>query len=360
MISLEALMVTAAVVIIVGASVAYCWVFLHAWVFRVDSRRYGRIQKVLKGRLLRSLTKPRVDPALVQELARVPLRHRTRLLVEVGRFVQGDEHERVARIAQDTGVVAHGQRLTGSRRWWIRLQGVRVLNAVGAGHDVVPSLLTDPHSLVRSEAATWCGTYPDPRNVRRLLNLLDSPSMADRISVIDALVAMGRQAVGPLAQRLPSLTPEGRVAGLTAALGIADPVLLPAALEAARDREPRVRRYVARLLSILGGDEAVDALTALLEDPVAAVRAAAARGLGRLGASKTAGPLELLLADPHRDPRRDAALALADLGPPGWILLRETARLGGPAGRLADAVLESLWSLDAPQGSLMVKGGVGG
>lgn len=353
---LDQVMLMAAGLILVGAGAVFLLVFIHGWVHRLDRMAFEAFTKRVRPRLLRAIQAQGEDRELLREMEAGAVRHRSRLLAQVGAMVRGEERERLMRVAVACGVSAHADRCTRSRRWWRRLSGVRVLVAVGGGKDSVPRLLADPHPLVRSEAARWCGRNPDPENQKRLLNLMDTPTLADRIAVIDALVEIGEPIVLQLARRLPSCSVEGRKAGLTAALGIADPEFVPVALALRSDGDPGVRLRVARLLSVLGGEESVEALEELLEDPVPQVRAAAARGLGRLGAWTAAGSLELLLADPLPEPRRDAALALGDLGPPGWILLRETARLGGPAGRLADAVLEAVWVPQEPGWTPVVKG----
>ncbi len=332
----------AVVVIIAGATVAFLLVFLHGWREQRDRVHYARVEVKLRGPFLLAIQGERHEAGLDSRLNRVPVRHRTRLLMQVARLVRGEERARLTRFAARTGVLQQAARATRSSLWWRRLHAVRVFTATGGGENEVPALLADPHPLVRSEAASWCAGHPRPENIRRLLNLMDTPSMADRIAVIDALVSIGPPALRPLADHLQACTEEGRKAGLTAALGLAHPLFLPPALAAVRDPAFGVRVQAARLLSILGGEQAVEAITRLLEDDRPVVRAAAARGLGRLGACSAAGSLELLLADRHPDPRRDAALALAELGASGWVLLRETARLGGPAGRLANAALESL------------------
>jgi hypothetical protein len=353
-VDLDLVMIVAVVVILTGASIAFLLIFIHGWMLRIDRARFQNFAARVRPRLMKAIQVPGADEALVGALMEASLAHRARLLSQAGSLVRGEQRDRVTRLAHRCGVIDQARRDTESHRWWVRLQGVRTLSAVGGGHDVVPGLLADTHVLVRSEAALWCGQHPSQKNIERLLNLMDTPTMADRSAVVDALVSIGPPAVGPLAKRIPDCTSEGRQAGLTAALGLGDPVFLPVAMKCLEDEDEKVRIRAARLLSILGGEEAVQGLIRVLDDPGPRVRAAAARGLGRLEAWSAAGALESLLADPHPDPRRDAALALGDVGPAGWLILRETARMGGPAGRLADAVLEAYWSPDDPGWTLAV------
>lgn len=336
------LILVAAGVVLAGAFVMFVLVLLHGWWWRAAQRRYAQDTLPLRSWLLRAIQSPPTDPALARQLMQQPMAHRTRLLAEAGRRLWGEEKARVTRLAQETGVVREAKRWAISGRWWRRLQGVRVLSAVGGGEDLVPSLLTDASSFVRSEAALWCGDHGEPENIRRLLNLLDTPTLLDRIGVIDALVAIGGSAVEPLVERIPSASSEGKEAGLTAALGMGDPRFLPVARSLVQDPVVGVRKRAARLLSIIGGEEAVDLLEDLLRDAHPQVRATAARGLGDMRAWTAAGALEALLGDPEPDPSRDAALALADMGPAGWLLLRSCARSGGRAGRLSEAVLEAV------------------
>lgn len=342
MIGLDEMLVAAAGVVLVGALGTFTLVMLHGWWARHNETRYTKGTLPMRSWLLHTIQAPEVDANFIRRLNERPVRHRVRLLAEAGRQLRGAEMNNIAQIARETGVVAQALRATRSQRWWRRLHAVRVLAAVGGGEDVVPGMLADPNPFVRSEAAVWCGGYGGSGSIRRLLNLMDTPTMLDRIAVIDALVSIGAPAVTPLADRLPHASPEGREAGLTAALGMGDPRFLPVALDLVKDPVVGVRKRAARLLSVLGGEQAVEVLESLLEDEDPSVRATAARALGRMRAWTSAGCLESLLGDPDPDPSRDAAIALGDIGPPGWLILRSCARKGDRAGRLAEAVLEAV------------------
>jgi HEAT repeat protein len=72
--------------------------------------------------------------------------------------------------------------------------------------------------------------------------------------------------------------------------------------------------HLTRVLALIGGSEALSALTGQLASPQAEVRSAAATALAGLGALDAAKPLTALLKDGDWEVRRDAAAAVTALG----------------------------------------------
>ena len=172
-----------------------------------------------------------------------------------------------------------------ARAWRTRVHGVRVLTALGGGEDAVPALLCDERAEVRAAAAEWAADHPSEPVVERLVAMLDEDRPFTRSTVMDSLIRLRRDAIGPLggcAIADPAATTGP--AALEVAARIASPDLAaPAALRIA-DPDPRVRAWVARrLLGALGGSEHAAAVTGMLADPEPTVRGAAAIALGRLG-----------------------------------------------------------------------------
>lgn len=92
---------------------------------------------------------------------------------------------------------------------------------------------------------------------------------------------------------------------------------------------------------MLGGEKAVEALTARLDDTAPQVRAAAARALGELGAWTTCSALLRLLGDTSWPVRRESALALRRMGGAGLLTLRRALNATNPfAADMARQVLD--------------------
>jgi HEAT repeat protein len=311
---------------------------------RADRRQGPRLHE---GReLLRQVARGDAPPAgYLERLAALPLRVRVRLFTELAPSLAGAQRDELSRLARHVGLAAHGERLCRSRFWWRRLHGVRLLGAIGAGHEVVPPLLDDPSPSVRAEAVEWVADHPDPPLVDRLLRLLAEPRGEMRFAIRDSLLRLGARAIEPLEAYLEAHGGAAVVAGMDVAAGLPHPRFASAALRLRGDALPHVRAQAAGLLGAIGGDDAVAALQSLLRDGDAEVRAAAAGGLGRLGHWPAAPALAALLRDPAWDVRRAAAVALRALGSPGLLLLRRA--LGDDDAFAADMARQVLDLPDA-------------
>lgn len=255
-----------------------------------------------------------------------------RALLTLGRSLSGDATTGIERAAAELGLAGRAARRCRSRRWWRRLEGVRVLASIGGAGgagEVVPPLLDDPHPLVRAAAVRWVVRQPSAELVTRVVALLGDPARPCRLAAQDALVRLGGAATTPLMSYLSrERALPGRLGALRAAAGLADPALLQPALDATRDDDSAVRAAGASILAHLGGAPGEAALLGLLADPEEPVRAEAARGLGALRAWTRAPELAKGLRDPSWEVRRSTALALDRLGPTGRLYLRRA--LGGP------------------------------
>lgn len=320
--------------------------FGHGAILAVVARR-SRPQLEEGRAILRLVARGDAPPAgYLERLASLPLRVRVRLFTELSPSIAGAQRDELSRLARQSGLVAHGERLCRSRLWWRRLHGVRLLAAIGSGAHVVPPLLDDPSPTVRAEAVEWAADTADAALVDRLLLLLAQPRGEMRFAIRDSLLRLGARVIDPLERYLETHEGDAVVAGLDVAAGLPDPRFAPAALRLRADDVPHVRAQAAGLLGAIGGDDAVSALEEMLRDPDADVRAAAAAGLGRLGHWPAAPALAALLRDPAWDVRRAAALGLRGLGSPGLLLLRRA--LTDPDAFAADMARQVL---DLPDGA---------
>ena len=255
-------------------------------------------------------------------LQALPQRVRITVLADLAPTLRGVQRSRLQSLARAVGVLPIAERWAGDRRWWRRLHAIRVFTLLGGGEGLVERLLIDSSWEVRSEAAGWAAEHPSDEIFEHLLALLDDPQPLPRFAAMDALRRMGRGAAGPLTRLLKTASGAPAAAGLTVAVTVAEPSMLPSALRLAADDFPETRSRAAALLGALGGESAVAALLDLLADGDPQPRSAAAHALGHLGHWPAAGALGACLHDPAWEVRRNAALALRELGSPGLLLLK--------------------------------------
>ncbi len=192
------------------------------------------------------------------------------------------------------------------------------LDLSGAGPEHVAVLArqaeTDPSPKARDAAVAVLGVIPNPdaKSVAAIVGALDDDAMVRETAIL-ALAKVGaaaRDAVPRIARYLESGVPAG------------------------------LRRYAANALGRIGGEDAVGALAAVLDDDDELVRFEATRGLRRRGEEARAhlGALRRALEDPMTGVRQEAAIAVATLDPEERRVipfLREAAT--GPSGPVDEA-----------------------
>lgn len=293
-------------------------------------------------RTLGAWRRPRVratKTALVQALAgddasqplpRLPLEEAVGVFADATRSVDVGARRRLAVSADYTRLVARAGRWCHSRRWPRRLKGARLLNVLGAGEDAVPPLLDDPRAEVRCEAAAWVAQHPTSPRLARLVEMLDDHALSCRLVAQATLIRLERRAIQPLIHELHNLGPTALAPALLVAARLGDPALRGPALTQRAHPDPAVRAAVAKVLTALGGDTAVDALARFLTDPDPDVRAAATEGLGTLGHWPSAPALADRLGDTAWPVRRAAGLALRHLDAPGRFYLQRALQAPDP------------------------------
>jgi HEAT repeat protein len=291
--------------------------------------------QLIRGRamLAATLDGPVPPPADLKWLGSLPVQLQIRLFTSILVRPTGLGRERITRVAQIIGLLSRVETLCGSPLWWRRLQGGRLFTLFGGGWEYMHTLLRDPHPLVRAQAAEWAVEHPHPGIINSLLGLLDDGHALCRVKAQDSLLRMGSVVKEPLHRYLISHPDSGVEAGLRVAVGVADQRFLPVALHLCRDASPRVRILATELMGAVGGREAVDMLTRLLNGADPEVRAAAARALGKLGHWPAATTLVALLQDRRFEVRWEAGLALQALGAPGMLWLRRALVLTGEGGK---------------------------
>jgi hypothetical protein len=343
-------------------SAALAAVFGHAawlgWTRRADPPRLAlaraALTNTLAGGAAPASTVPRGDAARTsgegpagsvpadRDIVALPDRLRRRLLSDLAGSVQGDQRQRLARLAVDLGIIGRAQRWARSRWWWRRLRGAHLLSSLCDEDPLMHRLLGDPHPAVRAEAITWAGDHVDTAVAERLVDLLADRSPLCRHAAKDALLRAGPAAPPVVAEHLRRGDSPNLDALLDVAAGRPDHRYQAAARSLAGDPRPAIRAVAARLLGELGGHDAIPVLELQLTDPQPAVREEAAAALGRLGHWPAASAVARLLRDPSWDVRCAAGEALAALGAPGALMLQRYSRDDDPfAADMARRVQQS-------------------
>ena len=324
---IEALLLILAAVALVCGHALWLW-REQRWSWPQLTRGWAILAAALDG--------PVPPPADLKWLGSLPVRLQIRLFTSTLVSLTGLDRERITRVARIIGLLSRVETLCGSPLWWRRLQGGRLITLFGGGREYMPTLLRDPHPLVRAQAAEWAVEHPHLGIINSLLTLLDDGHALCRVKAQDSLLRMGRVVKEPLHRYLTSIShPDSGVeAALRVAVGLADQRFLPIAIHLCQDASPGVRILATELMGAVGGRKAVDTLTRLLSGADPEVRVAAARALGKLGhwPAAAAAILAALLQDRRFEVRWEAGLALRALGAPGILLLRRALVLTG-AGR---------------------------
>lgn len=316
---LLALLVAAGVVLLFG----------HAAWIRID-QRWNR-DRMERGRAaLYLLLQPGARPAAgfdraaaIEELRTFPGRLQDALILPFASSLDPSDSAPLTGIALEIGLVRRAERMCGSRRWWKRLRGARLLTIVGGGAGPLLQLLRDPVPAVRAQAAEWAADHPSPEVVKVLVAMLADPAAISRFAVQDALLRLGEPASGLLAEILDAGESDALEPALRVASGLPHPRFVPAGIRLCASPDPIVRARAAGLLGAIGGIEGADTVAELLKDPDGGVRAAAVQALGRMKHWTRAPEIAARMRDTSWDVRRSAGLALLGMGSPGMLMLRK-------------------------------------
>jgi len=317
-------------------------ILLHALGLSLLEKHSRRRVERARARLLAHLEAEDVPGKLLEHLRALTRGQQIRLFSQIIPSLKGARRDTLTWLAGDIGLTGWAEKLCGSRLWWRRLQGIRLLTLLGGGEEVVPALLKDLHPAVRCQAAEWATDHPTPAVVNSLIEMLDNRRDPARFSIQDSLLRMGYPASEPLREALNSSRTSNLVGVLEVAIGLASPQFLTPALGLCSYKEPTVRTLAAKLLGALGGGEAAKVLTGMLSDQDPQVRQAAAAALGNLGHWPAATAVAGLLRDPVWGVRREAGLALRSFGAPGHLILRRSlSDEWAPAAEMAKQVLDT-------------------
>jgi HEAT repeat protein len=257
-----------------------------------------------------------------------------------------------------------------------RCAAARALGALGNVRALDPLIQAAIHARgeLQCAAVQALGMLGNPQAVPPLISILTSSDYSVRQDTADALVRIGREAIGPslavlqhpdpgirrsvievlgklraceaveaLIEQVNDRHVEVRQAAVSALGMIGDPLAVDALVRALEDPEANVRKDAAMMLSGFGDERAVGPLCLALWDADMMVRWFAAYTLGRIGDPRAAQPLCQVLGDRSENVAHAAADALLSIGDACVLFLSERARSGDPAIRqMALAVLRGI------------------
>jgi HEAT repeat protein len=252
-------------------------------------RRRDRLVATIKPDLIRLADC--ADESAMRRLVALDARHWTAVApVAAGLLgtLGGESHTALVGLFERRGIAERALRDLRSRSAVKRAQAAETLGDLGRRSAIDPlcRLLEDRDEAVRLVAARSLGRIGDAAAARPLLNLLGSGRGAPEHIVAQALLRLGPEAV-------------------------------PALVEGAVARDPRVRGIAVEALGRLGGYDAIGIIIAALDgDESLAVRIHAAQALGRLALPSASRPLIEATRSDEPALRLAAVCALRSLGDP--------------------------------------------
>ena len=252
--------------------------------------------------------------------------------------LRGRERVRLTELLERTGIVEYTLDELGSRRCLTRRRAAEMLGEMRSVQAKAALLagLGDADRAVRLGCARALAELGDEPAAQQVLAVAEAEVDFSPGAVSDVLLALAARKPSLLAEALSTTTsiPLRRI--LTAILGelrLAEHT--PLLRRALADEDDQVVARTARGLGLIGDDQSVPALAALLADGTRSdpVKAAAAAALGWIGDAAAIGPLETALSSGGWAVKTAAAQALALLGEEGAEALGRVASGDRPALR---------------------------
>jgi HEAT repeat protein len=248
------------------------------------------------------------------------------LMIDYLSVLRGAERERLAGLAEESGLVSKCFSRLRARNRWRKARAAENLGYFGGPEAVAPltGLLSHPDETVRAVAGRALARIGTPDAAEALARTLNDPSELTRMRMAENLERIGPLATGPLVEALESGDPRARVlaARILGNLRAAEaaPALCRAMLGGALTD---VKAQAALALGRIGNPEDVPALQEAAEDQDWPVRAQIANALGMIGDLSTIPTLQKLTVDREWWVRLNASRALANIGPGGERALAE-------------------------------------
>jgi HEAT repeat protein len=248
------------------------------------------------------------------------------LMIDYLSVLRGAERERLAGLAEESGLVSKYFSRLRARNRWRKARAAENLGYFGGPEAVAPltGLLSHPDETVRAVAGRALARIGTPDAAEALARTLNDPSELTRMRMAENLERIGPLATGPLVEALESGDPRAQVlaARILGNLRAAEaaPALCRAMLGGALTD---VRAQAALALGRIGNPEDVPALQEAAEDQDWPVRAQTSNALGMIGDLSTIPTLQKLTVDREWWVRLNSSRALANIGPAGERALAE-------------------------------------
>jgi len=339
---IAAVLIESSVILVVGMAVAVLLLRGLVAVQQALQRRQLRRFRPLVDAALRG------DPAALQQLAAIPIRHRLligRLLIEP--LIDDRDPGRIAStrdIVRALSLIPVADGYLNSRLWWRRALALRAIGLIQATERTAAlvAALDDPHPDVRAAALDALTDLRDPASIPAVVVRLHDRSL-HRGRCAAALAALGSECE-PFLADMASIDETHRF-NYARALAICGTARSrPLLAEWTHDRRPDVCAAAFEGLAHVGLDEdaarlAIDALERE-EVPVRAMAALALRGWRGPGD----GAIRLArLLDDEWPVAVNAARSLRSMGLEGAVVLETCGARPGLAGELAR---QMLWQQD--------------
>lgn len=248
------------------------------------------------------------------------------LMVDYLSVLRGAERERLAGLAEESGLVGEYFHRLRSRNRWRIARAAENLGYFGGPGAVGPltGLLSHPDETVRAVAARALARIGTPDAAEALAKMLNDPSELTRMRMAENLERIGPLATEPLVEALESGDPRAQVLAARI-LGNLRAAEAGPSLRRAMFGGPLadVRAQAALALGRIGNPEDVPALQDAAGDEAWPVRAQTANALGMIGDLSTVSTLQKLSVDSEWWVRLNASRSLANIGPAGERALAE-------------------------------------
>jgi HEAT repeat protein len=178
--------------------------------------------------------------------------------------------------------------------------------------------LNDKDPNVRSDAVKALGEYKNSLAAEALVDFMEKEQFSDiRKSAANSLGKIGVLAIEPIINR--ALAPSGRYPGyfensaVDALVAIGKDAVDPL-IKALKHEEDSVVKYAARALGRIGDPRAIEPLVKTYESGIPRVRRNIVNAFGNIGGKEVIDPLIKALKDSDNDARRSAARILSETG----------------------------------------------
>lgn len=243
------------------------------------------------------------------------------MFLEYDRLVAGEYRERLVAAFLKTSLPQWSVAASKSRRWWPRLQSVRIIPLApdDLREKMLIQFLNDSHPFVRVYAVQAATEHPTPGVIDALFKRLENKDAGFELFALkDALTRLGFS----VSERLVSFMLEDHeIKSMTTALEVAeklnDPVFIIPMLALLKNATGEIQAAAARALASYPDELVVTELRTALRSENDDTRAMAAYSLGKLSNPAVVPDLYAALPDRAWKVRYHCAAALKKLGPAG-------------------------------------------